>query len=282
LSILLFGSLISGCGQDKDDYVVTIKTQFGEMKALLYDETPLHKKNFIKLAEEGALDNTLFHRVIQEFMIQGGDPNSKTAVKGQPLGDGGPGYTVPAEINTNLLHERGALSAARLSDAQNPKKESSGSQFYIVQGKVWTKEELTLDQEKLYYGLQQILQNPSNKGLLDSLNQLYRADQTAFQKKVISLAPMIQQATNLDLNKTIEQSRLDLYTTIGGAPHLDGGYTVFGKVVKGLEVIDKIAAVAKDQSDRPLEDIRMTVKVEKMSKKKIEKEFGYQYPAKKP
>ena len=138
---------MSSCAQDSD-YVVTIKTKHGDMVAVLYDETPKHKENFIKLAKEHFFDSTLFHRVIEGFMIQGGDPESKTAVPGQPLGRGGPGYTVDAEFNPKFFHERGALSAARLGDQQNPTKASSGSQFYVVQGTVMTEAELKFDPEK--------------------------------------------------------------------------------------------------------------------------------------
>jgi peptidyl-prolyl cis-trans isomerase B (cyclophilin B) len=285
LPILLFATLISGCDQDQDDYVVTIKTRFGEMKAVLYDETPLHKKNFIKLAEENFFDSTLFHRVIQDFMIQGGDPDSKSASPGQHLGRGGPGYTVPAEILPEFYHERGALSAARLSDDQNPRKESSGSQFYIVQGKVMTPEEaesLKYDQNALMSGLGQMFRSNQYPALFDSLNQLYTSgDRAAYDAKLYSLASRVQKYSGLRIERPVDPNRIEKYTTVGGTPFLDGDYTVFGKVIKGLEVLDKIAALPKDEGNRPFEDVRMTVTVEKMSRKKIEKEFGYKYPAKK-
>jgi peptidyl-prolyl cis-trans isomerase B (cyclophilin B) len=284
LPILLFATLISGCDQDKDDYVVTIKTRFGEMKAVLYDETPLHKKNFLKLADEKYFDSTLFHRVMQEFMIQGGDPDSKTATPGQQLGQGGPGYTVPAEILPAFYHEKGALSAARLSDAQNPKKESSGSQFYIVQGRVMTTEEaesLKYDQNALMQGLGQMFQSKQYPTLFDSLNQLYASgNRAAYETKLYSLASRVEKISGLKIFRPVDQNKLKLYTTLGGTPHLDGEYTVFGKVIKGLDVLDKIAASPTDEANRPFEDIRMSVTVEKMSKKKIEKEFGWKYPTK--
>ena len=191
--------------------LVEIETEFGTMVAELFNGTPLHRDNFIKLAEEGYFDGTLFHRVIAEFMIQGGDPNSKDAAAGQPLGMGGPGYTVPAEMRDSLVHVKGALSAARMGDAGNPLKASSGSQFYIVQGKV-----------------------------LDA-NTLSRIEMSK------------------GMHYTPEQK--ELYMSIGGTPFLDREYTVFGRVIKGLDVLDKIAAVQKDPRDRPLKDVKMKIQV---------------------
>ncbi len=187
---------------------VLITTDFGNIKIRLYDETPQHRDNFLKLVKEGFYDSTLFHRIIPEFMIQGGDPNSKNAQPGQPLGMGDVGYRIPAEFNKNLIHKRGALAAARDG---NPQKASSGCQFYIVQGKKYTAQELTI----------------------------------------------LAQRTNN--NWTEEQ--LKIYETEGGAPFLDMNYTVFGEVVSGWEVIDKIAAQARDNGDRPFKDIRMQIKI---------------------
>jgi peptidyl-prolyl cis-trans isomerase B (cyclophilin B) len=181
-----------------------ISTDLGDMKGVLYNETPQHRDNFVKLAKSGFFNGLLFHRVIQGFMIQGGDPDSKNAKPGQQLGAGTPGYTVPAEFNPAFIHKKGALSAARQADQVNPKKASSGSQFYIVQGKK-------------------------------------------------------QNAATLGANYTEEQKKI--YSTVGGTPFLDGNYTVFGEITEGLDVIDKIAAVQKDQSDRPLKDIKMTIKI---------------------
>jgi peptidyl-prolyl cis-trans isomerase B (cyclophilin B) len=189
--------------------MVKIITEFGDITLLLYNETPLHRDNFLKLTGEGYYDGVLFHRVINAFMIQGGDPNSKTAQPGQPLGTGGPDYTIAAEVVTGLFHKKGALAAARLGDQQNPQRRSSGSQFYIVQGRVWTPEELD------------------------------RMEQQRGQ----AFSPEQRQA----------------YTTIGGTPHLDAAYTVFGEVVEGLEVVDRIAAVQTGPGDRPLQDISMKI-----------------------
>lgn len=186
---------------------VEMVTNYGRIVLLLYDETPLHRDNFIKLATNRVFDGLLFHRVIEKFMIQGGDPTSKDAEPGKMLGDGTLGYNIPAEFRPELFHKRGALCAAREGDMVNPKKESSASQFYIVQGRVWNTEEL------------------------DNLQKRMKREISAEQR--------------------------DVYTTIGGTPFLDGEYTVFGEVIEGMEVVDKIAAVKCDKNDRPLEDVRI-------------------------
>lgn len=285
ITTLFVTVLITSCAQDKKDYVVTIKTSYGDMVAILYDETPKHKANFVKLAKEHYFDSLLFHRVMQGFMIQGGDPDSKKAKLGARLGNGGPGYTIEAEFVPSLFHEKGALSAARQPDEVNPLKASSGSQFYIVQGTVLSQADLaglTLDQNQLMTGLRKMFEDPANKPLLDSLNAMYYAgDMQAYQQRLFALAPRVEKATGLTIKKTISQERITAYTTAGGAPHLDDQYTVFGKVIKGLDVINKVAAVTVDPTNqhRPLENVRMTVTVEEMSKKKITKEYGYQYPA---
>lgn len=279
LAVILFNS----CAQknDKKDYVVKISTNYGDMYAILYDETPKHKENFIKLAKEKYLDSTLFHRVIQGFMIQGGDPNSKKALPGEPLGMGGPNYTVPAEFNPKFYHEKGALSAARLGDQQNPEKASSGSQFYIVQGTPMPESELIMDRNAMNQGLTSMYQNPIYKPFFDSLQTIYSSgDMKAYTDKLNASISRVEKATNLKIRKDYSPEQLKAYTEVGGAPFLDGQYTVFGKVIKGLEVIDKIAALPRDSGDRPVEDVRMFVTVEEMSKKKIEKEYGYKYPEK--
>jgi len=277
---LICALIVTSCAQDKD-YVVTIKTSYGDMTAILYDETPKHKENFVKLAQEHFFDSTLFHRVIEGFMIQGGDPDSKKAQPGQPLGRGGPGYTIEAEFNPKFFHERGALSAARLGDQQNPTKASSGSQFYIVQGTKMSEVELKTDQIKLNQAMQQFFQDPVNKATYDSIVSLYQSgDMKAYQDFVMRLKPRVEKATGINTSKDVAPEILKAYTTEGGAPNLDGGYTVFGKVIKGIEVVDKIAAVAKGPGDRPLENIAMTVTVEEMPRKKIEQLYGYKYPKK--
>lgn len=186
---------------------VLIQTSMGDITIALYNETPKHKENFIKLVNEKFYDGVLFHRIIKGFMVQTGDPDSKTATKGQRLGSGGPGYTIPAEFVANKYHKRGAVAAARMGDQMNPTKASSGSQFYIVDGTVYNNDYLSA----------------------------------------------IAQRTG----KTFSPEQQSIYTTVGGAPFLDGDYTVFGEVVAGMDVVDKIAAVEKDRADRPLEDIKI-------------------------
>jgi len=219
--VALLGSLIVfSASAQKDSTIkkkdrkrdVLMQTSMGDMIIRLSDSTPLHRDNFLKLVKVGFYDSLLFHRVIKNFMIQGGDPNSKRAEAGKPLGDGSPGYTVPAEFRKTLFHKKGALAAARMGDNINPAKASSGSQFYIAQGKVF-----------------------SDAGL-DSV-ETFRLN-----------------------GRKIPAEQREVYKTIGGTPHLDQGYTVYGEVVKGLEVIDKIAAVQTSRAqdrDRPLQDVRI-------------------------
>jgi len=285
LSIVAFFLFTQCSNNSGSDYLVTIKTNQGDMVAILYEETPKHKANFIKLAKEHYFDSLLFHRVIEGFMIQGGDPDSKNAAPDQPLGMGGPGYTVDAEINSKFIHAKGALSAARLGDQQNPAKASSGSQFYIVQGRVTSQAELDglkIDQGKLNTCFQQMMQNPSNQPLIDTLNQIYMSgDMQAYQQKIYSLVPRLEKETGIKIYKEVSEEKIKAYSTVGGAPHLDGEYSVFGKVINGLDVIDKIARLQKGANDRPMEDIRMVVTVEEMPRKEIESKYGYKYPTQK-
>lgn len=191
--------------------LIEITTDYGVMVAELYDATPQHRDNFMKLVEEGFYDGLLFHRVIDGFMIQGGDPGSKNAAPGIPLGSGGPGYQVPAEFVDSLVHIRGAIAAARTGDNANPEKKSSGSQFYIVDG------------------------TPVEENMLDNIESRKGFKYTEAQRKA--------------------------YLESGGTPFLDRDYTVFGRVISGLEVIDAIATVPKDTRDRPKEDVKMTIKL---------------------
>ena len=260
--------LIQSCAMNKD-VLITISTPYGEMKAILYDETPLHKKNFIELSESGKFDSTIFHRVIENFMIQGGDVNlvSENEID----------YTIPAEFNDNLFHRKGEIAAARMGDNVNPDKESSGCQFYIVHGKVYKEEELTLDINALYGGVRRLLQEEEYSDMrqkfIDAQN-----DPEETQKLAISLSEVCEEKYGLQIRKTISDDILKAYTTVGGVPHLDGAYTVFGRIVEGLDVIDKIASVKTGAADKPLEDIPMTFKIKKISKEKITKDYGYSYP----
>ena len=260
--------LIQSCAMNKD-VLITISTPYGEMKAILYDETPLHKKNFIELSESGKFDSTTFHRVIENFMIQGGDVNlvSENEID----------YTIPAEFNDNLFHRKGEIAAARMGDNVNPDKESSGCQFYIVQGKVYKEEELTLDINALYGGVRKLLQEEEYSDMrqkfIDAQN-----DPEETQKLAISLSEICEEKYGMQIRKTISDEVLKAYTTVGGVPHLDGAYTVFGRIVEGLDVIDKIASVKTGSADKPVEDIPMTFKIKKISKEKISKDYGYSYP----
>lgn len=279
---LIFGACAGDDGSPKED-VVTIHTQYGDMVLILFDETPKHKENFLKLVNEKYYDSTLFHRVISGFMIQGGDPDSKHAQPGAHLGQGGPAYTIPAEFNSSLYHEKGALAAARTSDQVNPQKASSGSQFYIVHGTVFPEQEMEqfkVNSGKMQQAFQQMYQSGEHKPLFDSLEVIYRSgDMAAYSAKIQSMIPRVEKATGIKVSNDLSPEQIKVYGTVGGAPNLDGEYTVFGKVIKGLDVIDKIAAVEKDPSDRPVADVAVTMTSEKMSRKKIEKEYGYIFPA---
>jgi peptidyl-prolyl cis-trans isomerase B (cyclophilin B) len=251
------------------DVLITISTPYGDMKAILYDETPLHKKNFIELSESGKFDSTIFHRVIESFMIQGGDVNL--------IGDDEIDYTIPAEFNENLFHRKGEIAAARMGDDVNPDKESSGCQFYIVHGKVYKEEELTLDINALYGGVKRLLQEDEYSDMRQKFVDAQN-DPEETQKLAISLSEVCEEKYGIQIRKNISEDVLKAYTTVGGVPHLDGAYTVFGRIVEGLDIIDKIAAVKTGPADKPLEDIPMIFKIKKISKAKITKDYGYTYP----
>ena len=270
--IALFFAIVSlnsaNAQKNKEKFTyILLKTDSGDIKIKLYNETPLHRDNFIKLASAGFFDSLLFHRVIKDFMIQGGDPNSKNALPGAALGNGGPGYTIPAEFNTNLIHKKGALSAARLGDQMNPKKESSGSQFYIVQGKKATDMELDqIEKNMLQSKRNEVIMNyyndPKNIVLKNRIDSLQKAKNTTEMDKIIKDLNLIadNEVAKTPAFKYTKEQR-DIYKNIGGTPFLDGGYTVFGEVVEGLEVIDKIAKTKTAPGDRPVNDIRMKMTV---------------------
>lgn len=212
LTLFFFFAILYFHGQSRKPDVI-IQTPYGNISIVLYDNTPKHKANFLRLAQEGFYDSLLFHRIIPGFMIQGGDPTSKGAPAKKRLGEGGPGYTIPFEYVPAYFHKRGAVAAARLPDEINPERESSGSQFYIVQGRTFTDAEL------------------------DQIEKRIR--------------------------RTFTPEQREIYKTIGGAPHLDGAYTVFGEVIEGIEVVDKIATLPRDKFDRPLVDVPMKMIVVK-------------------
>jgi peptidyl-prolyl cis-trans isomerase B (cyclophilin B) len=220
LLVMIIGMMsMSFTVNENEETMVLIATSFGDMKLKLYNDTPQHRDNFIKLVSEGYYNGTLFHRVMKDFMIQGGDPQSKGAAPGQHLGTGGPGYTIPAEILHNHIHKKGALAAARQPDRVNPEFASSGSQFYIVEGRI---------------------SDPS-------------ATLTLEERRNLNLAA--------DQKWSYTDEQVNTYATLGGTPHLDGTYTVFGEMTEGFDVLDAISVAATDRSSRPTVDIPMEVMI---------------------
>ena len=242
---------------------IKIKTTEGDIIVRLYDETPLHRDNFIKLASEGYFDGTLFHRIIKDFMIQGGDPDSKNAPAGKNLGAGGPDYTIPAEfVYPQLFHKRGALSAARLGDEVNPNRESSGSQFYIVWGKTCKQQELKQMERQMEMQQEQDVFNQLAKDNHDDIMNFRRnRDRAGLQ----ALQDRLIEETKIKCKEMgtpkFTKEQIETYTTIGGTPFLDNQYTVFGEVESGLEVVEKIQNCETLRGDRPKTDISMTVEV---------------------
>ena len=235
----------------------------GDITVRLYDETPLHRDNFLKLASEGFFNGTLFHRVIKDFMIQGGDPESKGAPAGKSLGSGGPGYNVPAEIQpATLFHKRGALSAARLGDEVNPTKESSGSQFYIVWGKVYKAAELRQLEHQMKMQQEQNIFNALAMEHREEIMNLRRnRDREGLMELQDRLAKMAMEKSKEVGAPAFTPGQVDVYTTLGGTPFLDGGYTVFGEVEEGLDIVEAIQNVETAMGDRPKTDVVMTVTV---------------------
>ena len=234
----------------------------GDITVRLYDETPFHRDNFLKLAAEEFFNGTLFHRVIKDFMIQGGDPNSKGAPAGMNLGSGGPGYTIPAEIQPTLFHKRGALSAARLGDEVNPTKESSGSQFYIVWGKVYKAPELKQLEHQMKMQQEQNIFNALAMEHREEIMNLRRnRDRDGLMELQDKLAKMAMDKSKERGAPAFTPEQVEAYTTLGGTPFLDGGYTVFGEVEEGLDVVEAIQNVETSAGDRPKTDVVMNVAV---------------------
>ncbi|HSH52299.1 MAG TPA: peptidylprolyl isomerase, partial [Bacteroidales bacterium] len=235
-----------------------IETEYGDMIFKLYNQTPLHKKNFKKLIDQDYFNGLLFHRVINGFMIQGGDPDSRNSESGRLLGSGGPGYTIPAEFVDTIFHKKGVIAAAREGDDVNPEMRSAGSQFYIIQGKIFSDEDIKK------------VENRINASRLNKMVTQYikEAEEKAYKTGgTIDYQVIVRQAREKAKKKfkkegmyRIPDYKRKVYQTIGGTPHLDGAYTIFGEVVEGIDVIDKIAAVETDDNDRPIKNIRMTIK----------------------
>lgn len=235
----------------------------GDITVRLYDETPLHRDNFVKLVSEGFYTGTLFHRVIKDFMIQGGDPDSIGAPAGKMLGTGGPEYTIPAEvIYPKYFHKRGALSAARLGDDMNPERESSGSQFYVVWGQKYNSGQLRQ--------MERQMQMQQEQSVFDRLVAEHRSEIIQLRKnKNRAGLQELQDRLNAEThaicqemeNVSLTPEQMEAYTTIGGTPHLDGQYTVFGEVVEGLDVVERIQSCETLRGDRPKVDISMTMEL---------------------
>ncbi|NOY36992.1 MAG: peptidylprolyl isomerase [Chlorobi bacterium] len=245
------------CTNVKNDQgtFVLMETTMGNIKIRLYDKTPQHRDNFIKLVNEGFYNGVLFHRVINDFMIQSGDPDSKTASPGVALGNGGPGYTIPAEFDTSLYHKKGALAAARTSDQVNPEKSSSGSQFYIVEGKKYTDADLDNMETRI---------NDMNKQAIFYLFYKREREKAEATGKEVDPAAIQENAIRLTRDSLFKytefhfpSSHREVYKTIGGTPFLDNSYTVFGEIVEGMDVVDKISSVSTDERDRPKKDVRI-------------------------
>lgn len=267
--------------QTSKDSVVVFHTKYGDMTAILYEETPKHKENFIELVESGKYDSTIFHRVIENFMVQGGDVNQKQGLEEEEKIT----YNIDAEIIPDFWHVKGALAAARQGDNINPEKKSSGSQFYIVHGQTFDESALTQMAEGRVYQemqlkLRECLAMKKYAGIRNEVIEMQKAkDMEGLQTFMETTADSLVEKEFGEIEAyKFSDAQIEDYETVGGAPHLDGEYTVFGKVVEGLAVIDSIASVRTAAADKPVKDIFMTADIEKMSKKKITELYGYEYP----
>lgn len=237
---------------------IRISTNYGDLVVKLYDQTPLHRDNFIKLVKEGFYEGTLFHRVIKGFMIQGGDPDSKGAPKGKRLGSGDVGYTIPSEIEPSLFHKRGALCAARQGDQVNPERRSSGCQFYIVWGEKFSGSKM--DQMDRQYQMQAINEVFSQLASQhrDEIMQM-RRDRN--RDALMELQQQLEAEANAIVVEKglgrIPEERRNAYMSEGGTPFLDNQYTVFGELESGFDIVEKIQNVQTDEADRPLEDVKI-------------------------
>lgn len=264
LLLTILACTLAGCkpGQKKDGNMenetkLKIETSAGDIVVKLYNETPRHRDNFIKLAQDGTYKGTLFHRVIKDFMIQAGDPESKEAPQGKMLGAGDVGYTIPAEfVYPKYFHKKGALSAARQGDNVNPEKASSGCQFYIVTGKVYSDSTL-LDMERQMNQLR--LNNAFQALVQKNMKTIYKLRKDGNQDGLLDLQDSLIAQAEAQVDKEepfrFTPEQVQAYTTVGGTPHLDGEYTVFGEVLEGMDVVDKIQQVKTDRNDRPEKDV---------------------------
>lgn len=263
---------LASCGSSKD-YVVTIETRHGNMVAILFDDTPAHKSNFIELAEAGRFDSTEFQRIIKDFMIQGGDVFTKEELPPDEW------PTLPAEIVPTHFHKKGMIAAARQGNSINPERRSNASQFYVVIGKKYNELELTTDMEKLQNAFMKYVGLKSEEHVKNEYMRLYSEQKfDSLTHLMLSKRDELESLLNLKLTKDFTREQIEAYTTVGGTPHLDNEYTVFGQIVEGLEVAEKIAAEPTTARDKPVNPVYMKVTVDRMSRDKIEKEYGYSYP----
>jgi cyclophilin family peptidyl-prolyl cis-trans isomerase len=262
LATIILGSCTQTAKEEQSQTPdVLVETDMGTMVFRLYDETPLHRDNFIKLVEDQFYDSLLFHRVINNFMIQTGDPDSKNSESDSELGESDLPYTIPAEFSPTLFHKKGALGAARDG---NPARASSSTQFYIVQGRVYASDSLIKVQEKRINGwlaMNRVENDSANKVLLDRRAELYGNYTDSDSTELKSISDKLNELAKINEENTspyvIPDDQREVYSTIGGTPHLDQNYTVFGEVVKGMDVIDKIAAAETNKNDRPRMDIKI-------------------------
>jgi cyclophilin family peptidyl-prolyl cis-trans isomerase len=251
-AFLLMISCSSPAGNDNT--TVLIKTTLGEIKIKLYDETPLHRDNFIKLINSEVYEGISFHRVIKDFMIQAGDPATKKA-SSKALPDSLNTYTIPAEFRKQYFHKRGALAAAREGNNVNPEMKSSGTQFYIVQGVKYSDSDLNLAEQRINSNIKQGLFNNLIKATSDSVKLSPKPLSDSEIQEIASMKMFSYLTNNPDYKISEEQS--NVYKTIGGVPRLDGTYTVFGEVIEGIEIVDRIASVSTDSNDKPVNDIKI-------------------------
>ena len=237
---------------------VKLETTQGDIVVALYNETPKHRDNFIKLAKEGVYDSTLFHRVIKQFMIQAGDPDSKTANDTASLGSGDVGYTIPAEFVPKFFHRKGALAAARMGDDVNPNRESSGCQFYIVTGRKFREAQLLdMAAQKNNQRVETIFNELARKHMKEIYKLRKANDDNALMELQDSLEAQAYAMAKEEEPFMFTPEQLAAYSTVGGAPHLDGAYTVFGEVVSGMETVEKIEVTKTGRADRPIENVRI-------------------------
>ncbi len=276
-SLLFAGLWLMSCaGHDENmEALITVSTRLGEIKMVLFDDTPKHKASFLELAAAGAYDSTTFYRVIKNFMVQGGDVAVHEAFQLESR------RLIEAEISPRHIHTRGAIGAARQPINRNPYRKSS-TQFYIVQGRKFTETELTTEIGKLNSALPKYLYNGQHQALIDEFKMLQDSGKDEqLQQRILALRQDIEETLGMNFENTeITREQIEAYTTLGGAPHLDGEYTVFGQVVEGMETVDKIAALEVDSVDRPLEPVYMTVKITRVPKDSITAWYGIVYPQK--